>query len=540
MGDVEVARSNGWGWFESTYVWHDWFGIGNERPAMGDLDNDGRDDAIIFKQANAQVLVALDAAPSVLEPDSRAAAFGYDFMRSEDGARARGARPLLTVLLDFSDVQFKAPHGQSYFRDMLFTGDTDFHTISGMFREMSFGQFWFTDAGVLAPFRATDNPSTPTVDESTRECAKGNTNACPGTTSTEAGLWTNALRANAWNVDFARFDTNHNGMVTESELTIAFVNASDFGDGNGTSFRLGCVWVSGPSGGVYVCPWISTVAEGISFATFAHELAHTLGAHDLYNSTNVMGQDATLMNNLLTSGAPRASVELDAWHKMALGWVMPRIYDIAQPGSCDFLQVSLADEFFDAATWYERPILLYDSRRGGNEFFLLEYRLKDSWFNRYDADVQATGLSIWYVQQNAAHDSVYIPGLQIHAGNNGVLQSVAASGSDDFVSGNSVWSGGDEIWQSVRAGDDDYYWDRAVLQLPVGGRRGDTDIHVLGEGRFRARYLLPWEDAELAIETASIGNPQWLAVRWGHHALDVLPRVGNNDLFQYCHDRFPH
>ena len=133
-----------------------------------------------------------------------------------------------------------------------------------------------------------------------------------------------------------------------------------------------------------------------------------------------------------------------------------------------------------------------------------------------------------------------IPGLRIDPGKLNGLESVPAPGSDDTVSGVTLWSGPDEIMQSVAAGDDALYFDRAVIQLGVGRPRGQTDHYTPADGRFRLRYLLPWEDAELAIEVAPIGDPRWLAVRWGHHALDVLPTRGNNDLFQYCHDRFPH
>jgi M6 family metalloprotease-like protein len=353
-------------------------------------------------------------------------------------------------------------------------------------------------------------------------------------------LWTRAIQAAAPTVDYARFDTNRNGEVSTSELSLLLINASPVPDGNGTTLvEPMCVPTTGPSGSVRVCIELSSVAQDTSFITMTHEIAHSFGAYDLYNSSG-QAAGATLMNNIVASSAARASVELDAWHKIALGWVTPRVYDIAQPGSCEFMQISLADEFFDAATYYERPILLYDSRRGGNEFFLLEARLRDSWFNRYDADAAGTGLFIWYVQQDASRQPALIPGLKIEAGANNTLDSTPAPGSDDNVSGGALWSGNDDIWQSTKIGDDAYYYDRAVLQLPVGAPRGITDVHTPDEGRFRARYLAPWDDAELAIETASIGNPQWLAVRWGHHALDVLPRVGNSELFQYCHDRFPH
>lgn len=543
MGDVVVARSNGY-WFGTPEVWHDFFGIGDELPAFGDLDRDGRDDALIFKRtgsgstATGYVLAAINAAPSVLEPDQRASAFGYDTMRAEDGARAQGTRPLLTILVDFSDVPMAPSHTAAFYRDLLFTGATDPHSVNGFFLENSFGQFSWSDAGVVGPFRAIDDPAT-AVDESQKACAKG---GCMGSTSSETLVFTRAIqRAAASGVDFARFDTNRDGDVTVGELGIVIFNGSSSGDRGGTNNTFGVqVTVSGPSGTVRVVPRIASVAEYIDFATLTHELLHSIGAHDLYNSTNAMSANATIMNNLVASNAARPSVELDAWHKMALGWVMPRIYDLTQPGSCEFTQVSYADATLEASSYYERPILIYDPRRGGREYFLLEPRLRDAANNRYDADVLESGVAVWYVQQDANRNPAMIPGVKIEPRTGG-LQTIPAPGSDDFIntSDGTVRFGPDEIWQSVPAGDDQFYMDRAVLQLGVGLPRGQTDLHSPADGRFRARYLIPWDDAELAIEVAPAGDPRWLAVRWGHHALDVLPTVGNNDLFQYCHDRFP-
>ncbi|GAA1405150.1 hypothetical protein GCM10009662_34870 [Catellatospora coxensis] len=63
-GDVYVARSTGTG-FGPGVKWHDWFALGNEIPAVGDVDGDGRDDIVTFTHdAAADVYVALSTGTS--------------------------------------------------------------------------------------------------------------------------------------------------------------------------------------------------------------------------------------------------------------------------------------------------------------------------------------------------------------------------------------------------------------------------------------------------------------------------------------------
>ena len=58
--DVYVALSNGSSFVGTGVKWHDFFAVGNEVPAVGDFNGDGRDDIVTFTRgAAADVYVAL-------------------------------------------------------------------------------------------------------------------------------------------------------------------------------------------------------------------------------------------------------------------------------------------------------------------------------------------------------------------------------------------------------------------------------------------------------------------------------------------------
>jgi hypothetical protein len=58
-GDVYVALSTGTS-FAASAKWHDWFAIGGEFPAVGDVNGDGKDDVVTFTRGDTgDVFVAL-------------------------------------------------------------------------------------------------------------------------------------------------------------------------------------------------------------------------------------------------------------------------------------------------------------------------------------------------------------------------------------------------------------------------------------------------------------------------------------------------
>jgi M6 family metalloprotease-like protein len=537
-GDVIVALSTTTN-FGPAQNWHEFFGIGSEVPSIGDFNGDGRDDICVFKRSSGpgaqlgDVLVALTARVSAKQFSPPPAEFGWDRMRV-NGVPARGGRDMLVILLDFSDIQFRPSHNVRSYTDLYFGVDNATKSVTGFYRQVSGDKFWWNNAGVIGPFRYPDDPTTTSVDESTRECAKGNVNLCPGTSGSAGRMRTTAIQLAAANgYDFTARDRNGDRRVTGDELQIVLIIATNPGDAWGAqgSAVPNCV----PVRGISVCgDSIPSYTESAGLATIAHEIAHSLGAIDLYNSLNYNAR-STVMTATVGVDDERWTVELDAWHKIQLGWVTPKIYDITEPGACEYL------------SWYpagpEQPVILFDPRRGTKEFFLLEFRSRAD--VPYDEDAAGTGLALWYVKLNPDNSQASVPGLLINPGPDTIVQSVPPQGSDDQILDfqndgrpDLLVAGPDRILQTSAAGDDQVLFDNAVFLLGAPFfRRGFDTYWTAAEGQFSPGWL-DGTVSELVLQVAQPRSPGRLAVKWGRHSLGVEPRLGIIRSTRQCYAEF--
>lgn len=201
--------------------------------------------------------------------------------------------------------------------------------------------------------------------------------------------------------DFRPFDLNGDGVVRRNELTILII--SNENEDLGATRYMGLV----PAATVNNIPvdmsYFSHVNHRTDFASITHEVSHSLGARDMYDSTGCKGLDAGLMSCTLqyTNLPEIASLGLDAWHRMQFGWVEPRILSLPAGGMADLPAAQVND-----ATG---PVLLYDPARGTADFLLLEYRSSfvTGRSSTYDNSIAPTnGLAIWRVKQAGNHAPV--------------------------------------------------------------------------------------------------------------------------------------
>jgi M6 family metalloprotease-like protein len=320
------------------------------------------------------VALALMGAPAAHALED-ATAFGFNSMRTV------GMRPLLVVLLRDTTMPGGLAHDPTYYDRLVFGplsgGAVATPNVFAYFAENSNGHFIWTRAGVVGPLSM--NLSTASDD-----------------TIRRLGV---QAAGDSGGVDYGRFDRNEDGKVTADELGVLVI--SNRGDAQ-TAFHT--MSVRGKS----VSVGASSLGHRQNLMTLCHELAHQLGALDLYGrwGLDCLNTGLTLMG--CTGGAADGleSFHLDAWHKVQLGWARPQVRDLRAGGSSSLVAQQIPTIRAPAD---KGPLLLYDSTRGTREFFLLEHRSRTAGGGRSDANVASTGLAIWHVVQDGNKRPILVP-----------------------------------------------------------------------------------------------------------------------------------
>lgn len=210
-------------------------------------------------------------------------------------------------------------------------------------------------------------------------------------------------------VDFAARDLNRDGVVTGNEFRLWVVEMqtarAEWGQMRNPAGRFR------PTGATVDVDCLqSYVGEDWYRHTLAHEMMHQFGAIDLYGHDSSRSAALTLM-----SGEYDTLQYLDPWHRLRLGWLGARIYEM---GGTPFTQVLRMPESQIPSVLSERsPVLLYDPARydvasRSGEFFMVEFRNQVSPVARYDRGgvfASAPGLALWQVKTDAAGNLVQLP-----------------------------------------------------------------------------------------------------------------------------------
>ena len=215
-----------------------------------------------------------------------------------------------------------------------------------------------------------------------------------------------AMTAAAPFIDYAAFDTNGNGFVSESELLIVIVVAGNDGAFGECSPSIWAHQLRINPGvtldGKTLAPYAMVgekhcdasdppAATPASIGPIVHEAGHLLGLPDLYDtddSSEGVGRWSAMSRGLWNEVTlPGDSPSLmDAWSKVTLGWVIPTM-----------VAGTLRDQAIpDAAT--SPSIFRFLT---GNEYFLVENRNGGI----YDAGLPSTGLLIWHIDDDKANNT---------------------------------------------------------------------------------------------------------------------------------------
>jgi M6 family metalloprotease-like protein len=304
--------------------------------------------------------------------------------------KASGTRPLLVIWAREADdaPPDRLVRYRQYLQDLVFgrsasaTAQPPLETelsVIGYYAEVSEARFNWKPAGFVGPVAAKVKvPATADIARAAIEAA-----------------------ARDAKFDFRAFDRNGDRTVAPDELTVLVIANSKLSEGQNGQF-IGRAFPI-PEQGVSFAGGYAVVGEGGSFATINHELFHRIARHavDIYgNPQRCFGlhfRTALMAATIVGEVDAKMTFHPTPFDKMLVGWNEPRLHPIHVPA-----KAQLAAQHVPLSKAFERkqPILLYDTRKGPSEFFLLEYRTPDA--SGYDRNVADSGLMIWHVLLNNA------------------------------------------------------------------------------------------------------------------------------------------
>ncbi len=334
------------------------------------------------------------------------AAFGHSTML-QHGKPALGPRRLLVILAEYANdaannfPPFSSLHPIEYYERLAFgQQQPPFSTqdpvnpasLDGYFRECSGNRFWFERAGLFGPL------------------AMGALND-PGPEARSQRILAQVAEINPR--IFFDADLDSDDVVSSSEMVVLIVeNIAALQPANRDNLPLQLQRQIGP------IALHKTVTLHVAFAgpltpfyQIAHELSHSLGTRDLYNS-GAGNSLLTLMGAYSFFGNDQGAVHLDAWHKLALGWCEPRRRRLTRSG----------DELLREITPSRptAPIILWHPSRGTNEYFLLERRSSGGVNRAYDSGFVGDGALIWRVTPGASTPVTHLGSPNLSVGSSGV------------------------------------------------------------------------------------------------------------------------
>lgn len=162
-----------------------------------------------------------------------------------------GERPLLTIMLEWTDLKFQPEHTPAFYRKKYF-GDgfpavtPNYFGRGGFFDQNSNGLFRFTNAGIIGPLTYPDNPASP-GNEASWDCFQDTPASCiysDGIPVRDFAVAISLAYQNGFN--FSTFDRNRNGTITVDELTVLVIVANSRGEDHLTTSNP--AWAGRPGG----------------------------------------------------------------------------------------------------------------------------------------------------------------------------------------------------------------------------------------------------------------------------------------------------
>ncbi|WPC40213.1 Calx-beta domain-containing protein [Clostridium sp. JS66] len=344
-----------------------------------------------------------------------------------------GPQKILVLLVSFTDKTIQ--YSESAWNNEFF-GDTG-KTVKNFYKENSFNNFYFSPA----------NESYGTANDGIIKVTLNYPHPNPGSSTGDANrrIVRDALIAADPYVNFASFDTNGNGYIESNELHIVTIVAgyerscgaiapnvwghrwSLFGTVPAPILDGKYIGASGHGG--YTQQGEIHAIGGDHMAVIGilcHELAHDLGATDLYDTVsgyNVVGASSLMDCGSWGGGYGDYSgsipTHLDPWHKSFLGFVTPTI-------------VSSGIQTLKSATTGQYNVIKIITSNP-DEYFLAENRNPSSFdFGLHYEGITDGGIAIWHIEEGIINTYIFSDTVNNSGHNPGVYLEKAASLSEPY------------------------------------------------------------------------------------------------------------
>jgi M6 family metalloprotease-like protein len=287
-----------------------------------------------------------------------------------------GEQPVLVILWDPKRPTDPAPT-RAAVEELMY--GTRGRSVAGWYRENSGGRFRLKNAGVLGWYSAK-KPG----DHYWGSADTGDKDG-DGFVGGHVEKWAEAVWKAAEEFDFKKYDKNRNQILEPSELGIIVVIPQNgpFGTMRTPAGREHPKWEPLVADGVQI-PVITEAYAGAppNLGLFAHELSHLfLGAPDMYQDVPFRPGRYSLMDSSY------GTEHIDPFEKLKLGWL--KYTAVSKAGDYRLRDVERSSE----------ALIVYDSTRGPNEYFIVENRFR---IGSYDDGLPMDGLAVWHVIEDPA------------------------------------------------------------------------------------------------------------------------------------------
>jgi len=289
-------------------------------------------------------------------------------------------RPVLVIYAQFNDVTFPSAFDAAAVANRFFG---PFPSVANYYANDSFGRL------ILSPATETNTTNNGAVNDGVVSVTIASNKAT--FTALSAGAQNKQLlQAADPFVNFAAFDTNGNGALTDDEIVIEHLQAAPvpIGPGCGATRGVDPVSLDGKNMN------LSVAMDGIdtNLMTIIHETGHvSLHTRDLYG----FGVGSLDLSGPTCGPGDALLFRTSAWQKMHVGWIAPTV--VVKDG---YYSVDRADSSGAA-------FILYDPSKGTDDYFIVENRQRTA--ATYDQSASDSGLVIWRIddaQYNSGSESI--------------------------------------------------------------------------------------------------------------------------------------